>query len=211
MCYGLLQTAPSDLLSSNFSTLTPSSDNTLYLYTSLLQDSACGGGTLTSLRFCYNPYCGNESTSYANDTTATFYVLLLLEVSAGYSVEFVHEERRDKSFCDSESPIPPSSHCCCKRVILDLDVPIMVNSSYALAFVIPEGAKADYTYGVQSMSQGMMLSLPLFEPLPGIGEILEVMRENTSMIPNRLFQLIMEIESGMVQYILSIVFIKNNV
>ena len=188
-CYGLLQTTPSDILAFNLPSLTFSSNNSLYIYTSLFEKNiTCEGGPLHSLRFCYNPHCGNDTIDVVYDTVA-FYVLLLKRGEVGYGIEYVHEEVRN-AFCDV--PRTPSSFCCCKSV--GLATPIEIDSSYALGVLIPENAAGEYVYGIEGESPGVVLTPPPFDTPPTVGVSLSVPQENITMIPQRLLQIVIETE-----------------
>ena len=194
-CYGLLQESPANFLASPSLTHPANSENsTLYLYTSLLQDSPCSNGTLTAFNFCYRPQCRNETDA----GEVEFYALLLLGNAPGYSVELVHRERRSRRFCGERGDIPSFSSCCCRRVRVDSLPLIHLNSSYALAIIIPEDSPGGYLYGMDApggtTSSGVILSPSPLDSVPAVGERVEFGVVSFAAVPNRLFQL--ELESN---------------
>lgn len=181
LCYGLLQSSPANyLLSPN---LTFSANNTLYLYTSLLQRSTCSRGNLTAFNFCYRPSCINQGV----DSKPAFYALLLFDDGVRYTVTYVYEERVDKrQLCNS------ITSCCCKQIPVESSEPVVVNSSYALAIIIPDDASGDYLYEIESTSQGAISNTPPPVPLPNVGEVLVLERESPRPIPSQLFRVVIE-------------------
>ena len=168
-CYGHLQANPAIELIASLD-LAFTANNTVHIYTSLLESSTCSSGELKNYYFCYRPYCSPTYSGSIN--SPVFYILLLLDTSEGYTVVHVHEEREEDGLCNDEMfMIGPSPSCCCKHVFFEASNPIMVNSSYALAFVMPEDTSGEYLYSLPTTrSMGFittLLSLPRSVPREG--------------------------------------------
>ena len=166
-----------------------SSGNTLYLYTSLLGSSTCSSGALRSFSFCYRPTCGNESSTGGPE----FYVLLLVSTGGetGYSVIYIHEESQEVIRCEESNTDAMLARC--KEISVNSSMSISVNTSFSLAFIVPENASGRYLYEADSESLGAIFSPS--PPIPGVGDILgQPVQETSGTIPNRLFQVVIEPE-----------------
>lgn len=186
LCYGLLQSNPANHLGSAAEQMRFSANDTMYLYTSLLGNSTCRNGVLKAFSFCYRPTCRNKSDP-------EFYIILLRSGEEGYSVVYVHTELEERESCSGNTSVSR-----CKPVPVNSSVPITVDPSYSVAFVIPEGASGRYLYETESTSPGVILS-----PAPQVPQVgndsLELVTENLTQIPNRLFRLVLEtvVSSGL--------------
>lgn len=190
LCFGHMQTRPQNRLSSAEEQMKFSNSNTLYLYTSLLGGSTCTSGTLSSFSFCYEPACANGSLPRG---PPQFYVLLLLSRGeAGYSVMYVHEELQEVVQCEEDSTDMTMAQC--KEISVNSSMLIAINTSFSLAFIFPEDASGSYLYEAESTSLGIV-STPS-PPIPRVGTSLTV-QGTSRMIPNRLFQVVIEPEVTM--------------
>ncbi len=185
-CYGHLQSNPAIELRNSHS-LSFTANNSLYFYTSLLEDSSCASGDILEFVFCYKPYCSPDYSGIEN--SPMFYVLLLLDTGAGYSVVYVHRERENDGLCSINLNVGPSPTCCCRRVRMDESSRIVVNSSFAMAFLMPNDTIGQYLYGVPNPSTGFVTTPPL--DIPEEGDMLELADvKPPTAIPSRLFRVL---------------------
>lgn len=187
VCHGMLQSSPADYLGSAAEMLVFSENNTMYLYTSLLEGSGCGSGSVKEFSFCYKPSCSDETST----GKPAFYVLLLLYRGTDYFVAYIHEELEDQiGSCGDNSSSSDISSSTCKSVSLDSSMPVTVNSSYSIAFIIPGDASDSYLYEAESTSQGVISSPP--PQVPQVGGSLELVEGTSRQISDRLFQIVLE-------------------
>lgn len=182
-CYGLQQSSPAVHIMSP--SLRFSENDTLYIYTSLLQNSTCSDGTLVEFDLCYKPICSSGNVAGSGPV---LYILVLLDRGMHYVVRYIHEEMEDRGFCDRGGQVP--SNCCCKSITVESSEPIVLDESYALGFIVPKNTQGEYLYEIDSMSPGFISSPPPL--LPAEGGVLEVVKERPQLIPNRLVRVVLE-------------------
>ncbi len=185
-CYEPLQSNPGDFIH----TVTPDSpmlsfapSNMVYLYTSLWEDSDCSRNNIVALNFCYR-----ASRTANGSTDPIFSILLLFDKGSNYTVSYIYHEREDREFCLA---IAEETNCC-KDVAIQSSSAIVANSSYALAFVIPEATRGSHLFEVGGVDTSMGYILDSSPVVPEVGTVFQLARETPRPIPNLLFRVSIE-------------------
>ena len=107
---------------------------------------------------------------------------------------YIYEEVEDSTFCSGQDDVSEETltmDSCCKEVPVNTPSPITVNSSFLLAFLIPNDTSGGYLYKGNGTSLGV-ISSPVPPIVPQVGGVLELRRQAPGQIPNVLFQLVLE-------------------
>lgn len=144
-CYGPLQADPLELIRAH---LDLAAYNTMFLYPQPLANSSCKQEKLASFNFCYRAILSQGVVK------PVFTIALLQDTGSEYIVRHIYREMEDRDSCLRDS----KQARCCKWVTVERNLPLTVNSSFALAVVTSTSGSSLYETG--EFSSGVAYSSP---------------------------------------------------